>query len=140
MMALRRTAIRRKTPLRRAAFGRKPSKYHAKKVSTPMGVFDSKLERERYNELALLQTAGHISELSHHPKRLYLSRARISYQPDFFYKEKGRNVFEESKGFDTDRWRIIQKLWQVYGPALLRITKRASDRKIRTVKEIMPTG
>ena len=47
----------------------------------------------------------------------------IIYKIDFSFLEKGRLIYSEAKGFETDRWRICVKLWKYYGPAPLEIWK-----------------
>ena len=105
--------------------------------------FDSRLERDRAEQLVFLQRDGQISNLEFQ-KTIYLTRSRIGYRPDFVYDEDFRGgsrlVYEDSKGFETERWKIIKKLWPEYGPGLLRITMKGHGGKIRTVKEIFGKG
>ena len=98
--------------------------------------FPSKLERDRACELVMLQRDGQIDGLDFQVQ-LWLTDADIGYKPDFAYRQDGRIVFEETKGFDTDRWRIIKKLWRYYGPGLLRILKRGAHGRIVVAQEIM---
>lgn len=114
------------------------SKFGAKRTTIGARTFDSKGEAYRAGQLALLQRAGEISDLQHQVT-FRLSDAEITYRADFTYTEKGRMVAEDFKGVETERFRIIKKLWQHYGPCLLRITKRRGTR-VLTVQEIMPTN
>ena len=97
------------------------NKYHNHKGEG----FDSKLEKARYQELVLLQRAGRISELNRQVryelipaqykdgKCIYRS---VSYVADFTYKENGRLVVEDSKGYKTPEYIIKKKLmYQVHG-------------------------
>jgi len=103
--------------------------------------FDSQLERRRAEQLCILQTAKEIKALEFQP-RVFLSRADISYKPDFKYKErfdgKWRWIWEEVKGARTERWGIIKNLWRYYGPGLLRITVDVGKGIIRVREEIIP--
>ena len=104
--------------------------------------FDSKLERDRAEHLVMMLRDGQIHDLQFQVT-LYLTRARIGYRPDFVYMEDyaggQRKVWEDAKGFETEKWRIVKKLWADYGPGLLRITMRSGSR-IVTVKEIYGRG
>lgn len=97
--------------------------------------FASGLERQRAGELVVLLRAGLITDLVFQP-RVLLTDAEISYHPDFAYHEKGRPVYEETKGYETDRWRIIRKLWAHYGPAPLRVLVRGHGDRIVLKEEI----
>ena len=76
-------------------------------------VFDSKREMNRYCELVLLQRAGEICDLVHHPKPLLLevNGQKIgAWEPDFTYTENGQLLYEDSKGFRTPEYKIKKKL------------------------------
>lgn len=119
-----------------------PNKYGAERKESPMPElagrsFASKLERDRAGELVIMLRAGLITQLVFHP-RVLLTDAEISYHPDFAYHEKGSPVWEETKGYETDRWRIIRKLWAHYGPAPLRVLVRGHGGRIVLKEEIRP--
>lgn len=88
------------------------SKYHNVRVESGGLQFDSKAEAARYRELVLLQDAGEISELQHHPKYLLVPgynkpdgthvRA-IWYEGDAGYIEGGQKVCEDVKGGDPEK-------------------------------------
>ena len=133
---------------------RKGNKYHAKKSDDNFfpelaaRSFQSKLERDRARELCLLQKAGEIRNLQFQP-RVFLTRAEVSYHPDFCYEEKrpdvnckttGRTGHEETKCVSGYPWLTNRKLWRVYGPSLLRVTVRGSKGGIKVREEIWPTG
>lgn len=133
---------------------RKGNKYHAKKSDDNFfpelaaRSFQSKLERDRARELCLLQKAGEIRNLQFQP-RVFLTRAEVSYHPDFYYEEKRHDckcktswhsVHEETKGVSGYPWLTNRKLWRVYGPGLLRVTVRGSRGGIKVKEEIWPTG
>jgi hypothetical protein len=97
------------------------NKYHNKKAKSQDGnVFSSKLERNRYEELRLLEMAGEIKDLVLQPEYVLLHGFRdrhgkyhrpIKYRADFGYHEGVLPVIEESKGYDTAVWKIKQKLF-----------------------------
>ncbi|HUW32073.1 MAG TPA: DUF1064 domain-containing protein [Planctomycetota bacterium] len=99
--------------------------------------FDSKLERARAEQLCALSRANEISDLQFQP-HFELTTARIGYRADFAYIESGRKVVEEVKGMETERWKIIRKLWRFYGPAVLRIYRRGYDGRPSFSSEILP--
>ena len=87
------------------------NKYSAIKTEINGIIFDSKAEARRYSDLVLLQRAGKISgltlqvpfELAPGLRLLGDKRARpaIRIIVDFSYIEEGKQVFEDTKGFDT---------------------------------------
>ena len=44
---------------------------------------------------------------------------------DFFYIEDGQPVWNEYKGFATDRWRLQRGIWAQVGPGEYRVTREA---------------
>lgn len=99
------------------------NKYHSKKITTTDGVFDSKREFERWNELKLLQRAGRIQNLQRQVsynlipaqyamdgKRKKLLEYPCNYKADFVYTENGKTVVEDCKGYRTPEYRIKRKL------------------------------
>lgn len=110
------------------------SKFGARRTTVGARTFDSKGEAYRAGQLALLERAGEIANLQHQVT-FRLSAAEITYRADFTYQERGRMVAEDFKGVETERFRMIKKLWAHYGPCLLRITKRNGTR-VSVVQEI----
>ena len=111
------------------------NKYHSKKVEVGGIVFDSKKEAKRYSELLLLEKAGAITELQRQVKYVLIPAQRefsneiytkgknkgcfkpgkllekeCAYIADFVYKEDGRIVVEDTKGFRTKDYIIKRKL------------------------------
>lgn len=115
-------------------FRRRSSKYGAKRTTIGARTFDSKGEAYRASQLAILERAGKLSDLQHQVT-FRLTDAAIGYRADFTYQENGRLVAEDFKGVETERFRMIKKLWAHYGPCLLRITKRKGAR-VSVVQEI----
>jgi len=133
-------------PKRKERAGMKHNKFNAKKSTNPLPElagrrFDSQLERNRATELVLLQRAKDIRNLRFQ-EMVYLTAERIGFRCDFYYEERVkprvfRPVYEDAKGFETPRWRIIKRLWKHYGPGKLRVTKDAGGGRIKTVEEII---
>lgn len=108
-------------------------KYHNRKITVDGKTFDSRKEARRYTELVLLERAGKISNLEtqkefvlipaqyetfvRHGKggkplkdgRRCIERPCI-YKADFVYKENGKTVVEDTKGFKTKDYIIKRKL------------------------------
>lgn len=95
------------------------SKYHSKKAIVNGIEFDSKKEARRYSDLVLLERAGMISDLQRQVKFELLPSQRIdgkvversvTYVADFVYKQLGKTVVEDTKGFKTKDYIIKRKL------------------------------
>ena len=122
------------------------NKYGARRAVDRNGrMYDSTAERDRAEELRLLEKAGEIRNLQAQP-RLELERG-IFYKPDFAYEEQvygsayWRPIWEDVKGVVTERFRLICKLWALHGPGVLRITQRRSRKDgFRVTREILPKG
>lgn len=108
------------------------NKYRNKKTQIDMYVFDSIAESKRYKELALLERAGEISELTLQPKFLLQESfkkngktyRKIEYIADFMYREKGQIVIEDVKGKETEVFKLKRKLFEYKYPYLeLKIIK-----------------
>jgi hypothetical protein len=92
--------------------------------------FDSKAEARRYGELKLLESAGAISRLEHHPVFLLEEGFRddtgkrwgpIRYEADFEYRENGRHVVEDVKGgraTQTQVFKLKAKLFRKRHPEI----------------------
>lgn len=106
------------------------SKYHARKITTPEGAFDSRKEYRRWTELCILQRGGVISDLHRQVaytlipeqrepdvtgprggvKRGKLMERPVEYVADFVYQRDGQTVVEDSKGVRTPDYIIKRKL------------------------------
>lgn len=112
---------------------RKPHKYRAQPVIVDGIRFDSKREAARYGELVLLARAGQIRALDVHPvfvlqdkfTRPDGKRVRaIKYEGDFAYVENGKQVVEDTKGVETQVFRLKQKMfWKRYPHIELRVIR-----------------
>jgi hypothetical protein len=102
--------------------------------------YASAIERDRGEELAVLERAGAITALVR--QETILLAGAVSYRADFVFRdERHRLVVEDTKGnYLSDRFRTILQLWPLWGPAPLRIMVRA-DRRSRAIvcgREILP--
>lgn len=81
------------------------SKYGNIKVKTTDGVFDSKLEYNRWCVLKLLERAGKISNLKRQVKYILIDKSKygreISYIADFQYLQAEKLVVEDTKSSAT---------------------------------------
>lgn len=117
---------------------RQGNKYHAKKAKgwTSGKMYHSSGERDRAEVLKLMEKAGEIEALEEQPK--VMMTKYHPYHPDFTYLEKGRRVFEDFKGAETERFKINCNLWRERGPGVLRITRRRGKYGKVLAKEIYP--
>lgn len=98
------------------------SKYHSKKVILDNIKFDSKKEKNRYEELKILEQAGLIKELELQKvfelqpsfKKNGKTYRKITYKADFYYYDNhlNRYVVEDVKGFKTEVYKIKKKLFE----------------------------
>lgn len=95
------------------------SKYKSKKANVDGIAFDSQKEARRYKELLLLDRAGVIQDLQMQVKFELIPSQRIdgkvveracTYKADFVYRENGKTVVEDTKGFKTKDYIIKRKL------------------------------
>lgn len=105
----------------------KPSKYGNRKASADGIEFDSTAEMQYYQVLAARQAAGEISELEIQPRFEVIPgfrdmagkrHAPRHYTPDFQFKEQGRIVVIEVKGFKTEAYILRRTLFLYQYPHL----------------------
>ena len=87
----------------------KQNKYYAQKCKIKGVEFDSRKEAQRYAELQILLKAGQICDLGRQKKYILIPSQRdengkliereVSYVADFVYKENGKEVVEDVKGY-----------------------------------------
>ena len=97
------------------------NKYGAIKVKLDGYVFDSKLEAARYKFLRELETAGAVSDIEVHPPfPCFVEGKKIClYKADFRYKNaQGEEVVEDTKGIQTDVFKLKKKLVEALYPWL----------------------
>jgi hypothetical protein len=97
----------------------RPKKYKNRTVTIGGEKFDSAKEARRYGELALLEKAGHISDLKRQVKYELIPSQKeygkvverpCTYVADFVYTYDGKTVVEDTKGFRTKDYIIKRKL------------------------------
>lgn len=120
--------MRKSSPWRNfARLGRKSPgpKYKNRKTKIDGRVYDSALEADLCLYLKRLVEAGVIRNMRPKPN-VQLTRAGIRCIPDFTAEDAvtGRQVYFEAKGFETERWLVIRKLWGHYGPGPLYVFKK----------------
>lgn len=109
------------------------NKYHSRKISRDGLTFDSLKEYRRYCELALLEKAGQITELKpqvpfellpaqYETFERYGKKGQrlkdgsrciekaVIYRADFVYKENGKIIVEDTKGFKTKDYILKRKM------------------------------
>lgn len=106
------------------------NKYHSRKITKDGMTFDSVKEYRRFCELSLLERAGAIADLKRQVKFELIPSQRVdgkvaerpcTYVADFVYREGGKTVVEDTKGFRTKDYIIKRKLMMwVHG---IRITE-----------------
>lgn len=102
------------------------SKYRNQKIIIDGHEFPSKKEGNRYLELKLLQRAGEISNLELQPKFILQESFKkkgktyreIFYIADFKYIENGQVVVEDTKGVETETFKLKHKLFEYKYPDL----------------------
>ena len=103
-------------------------KFNAVAVERDGFRFKSKMQRKRYDELKLAQTAGDVVMfLQEVPFRM----PGTVYWADFLvFWSNGTTTVEDVKGMETPRFKKIRKLWKRYGVMPLRIVKKNSQTEI----------
>lgn len=93
-------------------------KYHNKKINSPDGTFDSKYEYEEWCRLKLLERGGVIRNLMRQVPYILIPTIRtsagtlkqITYYADFVYEEKGIVYMVDTKGYETETYKIKKRL------------------------------
>ncbi len=116
--------------------GDKKGKYKAERT----GEFDSKFEASVYEQLRYRELAGEITDIKRQVPIVLQDgppKERIQVKIDFTYvaTATGQLRAAEAKGFATERWVIILKLWRRILPMPLEIWK-GDHRKPRIVEVI----
>ena len=103
-------------------------KYHNQKTEIDGITFDSKLEANRYSELKILERAGTISGLQLQPEFELIppftkngkKYRGMNYVADFTYydNQEKRVVVEDTKGFETDVYKLKKKMFEYMYPTL----------------------
>lgn len=97
------------------------SKYRAKKITVDGVTYDSKKEYKRFCDLALLERAGHIQDLQRQVRITLIPSQKdpetgktlerpVYYIADFVYRQDGREIVEDVKGYKTKEYILKRKL------------------------------
>jgi len=112
---------------------RRTNKYRAKRTEYGGRTYASKAEAARAQTLDLLLKAGEVCEWSPQPL-VVLGPAKIKYRPDFHVYGPQGVWYEDVKGVEDRRFKVIKQLWRVHGPAPLHVIHK----KETTVIEVKP--
>jgi len=93
--------------------------------------FGSQLERSVGQWLCAREMNGEISDLKFQ-STVKLSRAKVAWRVDFSYIESGQLWYHEAKGRAIEPYPTKLKLYRIYGPAPLRISKGSAKRHFIT--------
>jgi hypothetical protein len=99
----------------RKILGDNTNKYGNKfTLSADGGTFQSKKERDRYEELRLLERAEIISDLKTQVRFVMAVNGNTicTYVADFTYNESGKQIAEDAKGCRTPVYNIKAKLFK----------------------------
>lgn len=103
------------------------NKYHAKKTWMKGRVYDSKKEANRAFELEMLAKYGKIQNLQKQVPFVlqegYVNKhgkmvRPITYIADFTYVEDGKLIVEDTKGMETDVFKIKRKMLEYKYPEI----------------------
>lgn len=88
------------------------NKFNAIKTVVDGITFDSKAESRRYNQLKLLERAGHIRQIELQPRFKFEIDGKLmfTYVADFAYFEGLSRIVEDCKGVRTPVYRIKKKI------------------------------
>ena len=127
------------------------NKYHAVKSKSVITKrwYDSGAERDFADVLEARAADGLISEIVAQPVIELGPDGEIKYRADFVYwelshglkadYEKTRQVWVDVKGVETERFKIIKRLWRYNGPGPLDIVKRkGKGQPFLVTQTIMP--
>jgi len=93
--------------------------------SKELDYFSSQAEAKRYNELALLQRCGEISQLEMQPVfEIKIDDIHITnYRADFSYIEDDEEVIEDVKGAQTEVFRLKKRMVEAAYGVKIRVIK-----------------
>jgi len=88
-------------------------------------VYHSKAEAIRAAELDRIEAACNIDNWE---RQVKFRLGDVDYVADFVVRLGAEYWVEEIKGVETQRFKLIRKLWAKYGPCPMLIYKRKKDR------------
>ena len=100
-------------------------KFNAEAIVSDGKHSPSKIEHAVFFQLELREKNGEITDLKKNPTVELLSTplGLIKYKADAGYSDKDGPRWVEVKGVEGERWRIIRKLWSLFGPGPLEVYK-----------------
>lgn len=103
-----------------AGWGRRAHKYNAKRTEVDGLKFDSKREANRWLELKLLERAKKIDHLDRQVSvPLIVEGKKIcTWRVDFYYRQDGQWVADDTKGFRTPEYKLKRKLFEALHPGI----------------------
>jgi hypothetical protein len=110
----------------------KPNKFGAIKTDYKGIIYDSKGEALHAAYLDFRQAAGEILWWHPKPGSFHLGCPQNIFRPDFLVCGHDRTWIEEFKGRETAKWRRDVRLWEAYGPCLMRVFRG------KTIVEVWP--
>ena len=99
---------------------KKKNKFGAVKTIIDGIKFDSRTEAEYYTILKHQFNNNLITKLELQPK-IYLTKAKILYKPDFLIERDGKEIYIDVKGMKTPVFNLKARLWKCYINAELHI-------------------
>lgn len=113
-------------------------KYGAKRTIINGESFPSKLEASVISYHWMLEKQGQIKDFTR-KATVRFDSIGLSYKPDGKYHHVALNETRwiEAKGMETDRWKMIKKIWKHIGPGKLEVYK-ANHRGIYLAETIEP--
>ncbi len=123
--------------LRLKKLGRGKNKYNAKRTEIrgeAVG-FPSRGEADAFQYFKKLEAIGVISALRRYPT-VRLTAAEISYKPDWEYLDvgTGERRMVDFKGVETERFRLIKRLWKHYAEHPLEVWRGNPPQLSETIK------
>lgn len=114
---------------------RRKHKYNNKIVKINGQSFDSEGEYTRYKELEILERVGLIKDLKRQVRIKIINKPDVYYVADFVYKEDGKLIVEDFKGYVTEVFKLKSKIIRSKLNSgefnfIFRITKRKGGRTI----------
>lgn len=110
------------------------NKYHATRINSADGMFDSALEYKRWCYLKVLEAGGEIKDLKRQVPFVLIPTQRkdgkvlfreCKYVADFVYTDKnGVEHIEDTKGIVLDVFKIKQKLFYYFYHKEIEIVKK----------------
>jgi hypothetical protein len=119
------------------------NKHNARSTRIDGIYFPSQLEANRYKELKLLEKVGAIEKLEIHPRfPIAVKGNDICFVVlDFTYLEHGKQVYEDTKGWQTSESKLRHKLFEAfYGEKITIVRKHGNPKNLRVSPRVQRAG